>query len=244
MKKALTLLFIISTVTSFSQKKQIVPGYRGLKFSAKYDFGLNVSWLDYESAIMPVMFHNAELAYVVSRKHELSVRYSRTDFKSSSEVFKGGDGVSYYVANAYIPIEDYTYTSNSASLICKYFATSKGYIAPVGRYTLVGVNYIHGVHQIPYSHYETVDGLRTLVGWGKRKITTHDLYITIGLGRNFILANRLILSIEGNANLPATGLLKLGISSSGDSPFVFDVNTDNMLKNLFQFKIGLGILAF
>jgi hypothetical protein len=239
MRHLLVIIFILTTTTVYSQKKQIVPGYRGLKFSVKYDLGLNLSWLDLNSASMPVIFQNAELAYVLTRRTELSVRYARNDFNSSAKNFtQEKSGLITYTA-----LDKYQYIGNSASIIFKNFATYRGYIAPVGRYTLFGVKYLHAVHLIPFSQETLIDEDFSQIEWGKKKITTHDFFITLGLGRNIILANRLILSIEGLVNVPVSGLIKLDTELE-DGPFLTDVNADNMLKNLFQFKIGLGVLAF
>lgn len=245
--KSKYLLVLILCLSGFGLQaenpKLKTPGFLGLRASLKYDFGAMVNW-DF-MAKMPYMHHSAEFGYALTRRHELVLRYSRMDYQGSSKIF-GYNGYNGLLVNGISGQKNQLYASNEASVICKFYRNRKGYIAPVGRYFLLGIGYIHSVHTLKLiaENYEDPDILYT------KRITSHDMVLKVGMGRNFIVAKRLIISIEGLVNLPVTSIFKMLPSSfvndkyGSETELVNQVSTNIFLKQLVEFKIGFGSLIF
>lgn len=269
MRKILLTFFVLLTTTIvFAQSqnkkhKPIVPGYRGLKCTIKYDFGINGSWYDIQTSKMPVMIHNAEVGYVVARTGEVVVRYSYNSYNSPApsgfafkdsrpELSEGSEQVWYQ------PYGNYTSRTHYVGVVYKWYFGGLGYIAPVGRYLGIGLTYGYNVANASFQTGEWNSG-----GWGsimlpplalRKRVTSHDLYATVEFGRNFILANRLVMDITATINVPLSGFGRMMVpnlaygknysESDWSKNFVQELNYDNMLKNLFQLKVGFGVLAF
>lgn len=266
-KTVFTLCVLLIATVAVAQKKkqkQIVPGYRGLKCIVKYDFGIGASFYDLRTTKMPMMIHNAEVSYVVSRTEELVVRYSFNWYKSPApsdfnfkderpEHSEGSEQVWYE------PYGNYTSKTHYAGVMYKWYFGNLGYIAPVGRYMAVGLTYAYNVAESSFQTEEWSSG-----SWTdptvlpplsvRQRVTNHDLYGTVEVGRNFIIANRLVMDITATINLPLSGFGRMLAPSLAygknynaadwSDHFAQELNYDNMLKNMFQLKVGLGVLAF
>ena len=246
MKKILVITFFLIYGYSFGAK---IPGYRGLRFSLQYHFALSPQWRDFSNSPMPYLSHNAQIGYVVSRKHEVGISYTRLDYSSNCNFFvPTGDQAS-------DAIHHRSFSGNNVLVYVKFFRSNKGFIAPLGRYTLLGLGYEYSVNRFSvnssdYSSGSSQDYTKTMVA------KSHDLHVTLGMGRNFILFNRMLLSIEGDINVPITSGIRAATTSSEIvSYYAMDdvsiqkkykhINAlDALLMNLVQIKIGLGVLAF
>jgi hypothetical protein len=252
MKSIYILIASLGIFLSGYSKKQSLrtPGFLGMRASLKYDFGIMANW-DF-SGTMPYMHHNVELGYALTRKHELVLKYSRMDYKGNSTKF---DYYSYPTSDYYSGthlqgIENSSaqiYSSNEAAVICKFYRNKRGYIAPVGRYFFLGIGYIQSVHKLQLLSND----VSFLPIKYTKKVTSHDVVIKIGLGRNFIVAKRIIISIEGLLNVPVSGLIRLSPVIQDQTPDYYKdkslaslANKDIILKHLVEFKIGIGSLLF
>jgi hypothetical protein len=190
---------------------------------------------------LPYLSHNIQAGYVVSRKYEVGLQYTRIDYSSnfyaSSSVYD--DNTSTY---SNTNIDHRTFTGNNVTAYIKFFRERKGFIAPLGRYFILGLTYqgTKDVYHVPISpdgpNYTTVK--------------SSDAAIMMGVGRNIIIADRLLLTIEGDVNVPLTTIARTvhnGFydTALGDNNLFREQNAlDAMLVNIIQIKIGIGALVF
>ena len=90
----------------------------------------------------------------------------------------------------------------------------------------------------------------------KHEVGVQYFAVTMGVGRNIILCNRMLLTIEGDLNFPLSTLARAIPSShvipsidivqynSPDANFKRLNALDAMLANIIQIKIGIGALLF
>ncbi|MFN8308464.1 MAG: hypothetical protein U0T73_00755 [Chitinophagales bacterium] len=255
MKKWIIIIgFAISVSSTFAQSAKVhTPGFLGMRASIKYDFGIMVPWenSDAITGSMPYMYHTAEIAYAVTRRYELALRYSRMDFNGTSAVMGYENNGVLVQGGPYHDRSSQTYSSNEAALLLKIYRSGSGYIAPVGRYAIVGISYLHSVHDLDLteSDYYNTETIKF-----HQKVISHDVFIKAGVGRNFVVARRLLISVEGMINFPLSNLIKMApkltdaSNSTGDpfnvTKFTDKVNGNIALKQLVQFKIGFGSLLF
>ncbi|MBS1624812.1 MAG: hypothetical protein JST83_12370 [Bacteroidetes bacterium] len=240
MRKLLSLVIIVlACAASYAQ----VPGYMGLKCSLQYQGGISPQWNDLHSTYRPYLYHNVQADYVVTRRHAVGLQYTRLDFSSNVNRYIND----FSTANEiYVPYRQLTV--NSIGAYVKFFRAKKGFIAPLGRYIIMGLNY-----------QMTTDRLRTQMNdsWSgdsyqrNMKVVSHDVTFRFGMGRNIILANRLLITIEGDINVPLSSGIRAAMSGStfsvskvSDAPYKHFNSIDAMLANLVQIKIGIGALLF
>lgn len=234
-----TLIFIASYATAQ------IPGYQGLRFSVKYDCGINHPILMGRTGSLPMLYHNASIDYVVSRVWSVGVKYGYMTYNAPvpSKVLNSSlDAGDYYYGDI-IDNKDLKgrYTQHTVGIIAKKFIKRKGYIAPVGRYITVGAYYQYATDHFVKNlqdynsggYYENprLQGFKTIAHYGG---------ITAGMGRNFVVANRLLFDLGFNINiaLPTRDVL----AQNGDLKKA--AYTDLLLRNLFHLYLGFGVLAF
>ncbi len=231
----LLILFIITTCASAQ-----VPGFRGKKFSIKYDIGINHPAIVGRSGKLPMLFHNVSLDYVVSRAWTVGIKYGFMTYNAPVERTVFGSEVGYYGSTGNFNSYDYKgrYTQHTVSFIAKKFFIKKGYLAPVGRYVLLGVYYQYvddHFAKLKASGYDPY-GYSEYIVQGRRGIA-HYAGFSFGLGRHFVVARRMLVdlgfTISGSPFYPLNG--------SEEQQAVY---RDLALRNLFQLRLGLGVLAF
>jgi hypothetical protein len=235
MKKHLLLLSaLLLTACAFSQ----IPGYQGKKFSIKYDCGINHPALVGRTGSLPMLYHNLSFEYVVSRAWSIGLQYGFMTYKAAPDRKVFSQYNSSYESSLDRNNYKGRYTQHTVSFIAKKFFIRKGYLAPVGRYLLLGCYYQYATDHFAFmeQHYNSTLGYYTYDLSGKKAIA-HYGGLTIGMGRNFVMAKRM--------------LIDLGFTLSF-SPYIriegekveLAMYRDLTLRNLFQLHLGIGALAF
>lgn len=246
MRKLIIILMVSFLLISEAQaQKKVVPGYMGLKFSIQYQGGISPQWNNLTYSYLPYLSHNVQVGYVVSRKHEVGLQYTRIDYSS-------GMGLNQYDFNSgsTVATDFRSFTGNNVMAYVKFFRERKGFIAPLGRYYLLGLSYQNSRDKF----HVTADGNSIIGVPNTTYVQSHDIAITVGVGRNIIIANRMLLTIEGDINIPFSAGIRAARSNSdlsgitalsGDTnPYKHFNSIDVLLVNLIQIKIGLGALVF
>ncbi len=242
MKKYFTLLLLFGAV-AFSWGKGKVPGFQGKKFLMKYDLGIMHPTLVGRTGVLPMLYHNVSADYVIARAWTIGVKYGFMTYKSHTDR-KGfyGQIEQYYGLGDNVNIKDYKgrYTQHTVSVLAKKFDIKKGYIAPVGRYVILGVYYQYATDQLfeldGFYDYQTG---YSEVNVNSYKTTAHFMGFTIGTGRNFIIARRIIVDIGFCLNVTPFAMVMLNGSPVQQAEW-----RNIMLRNLFQINVGLGSLIF
>jgi hypothetical protein len=246
MKKKIILAGLSVFLICHIYAQQVVPGYMGLKFSIQYQGGINPQWNNLTESFLPYLSHNVQVGYVVSRKYEVGLQYTRIDYSS------GVNANQYdYNSQTNVSADFRSFTGNNVTAYIKFFRERKGFIAPLGRYYLLGLSYENTLDK----YHVTSDPNSTIGVPNYTLVQSHDIAITAGVGRNIIVANRMLITIEGDVNIPFSAAIRAALSSTSSegvyngvtgSPNAFKHfnSVDVMLVNLIQIKIGLGALVF
>ncbi len=232
MKKHLLLVTLLAVALAGMAQ---VPGFRGKKFIITYDAGINHPILVGRTGKLPMLYHNVALEYVVARQWTVGVHYGFMTYNAPNE--KNIFGSYYSDVPGYRP-QDFKgrYTQHTVSFIAKKFYRRKGYLAPVGRYVMFGAYYQYVTDhfyesRISNNYYFTNYALVS------KKAIAHYGGITVGLGRNFVVARYMLIDI-GCALSFSPALRNLGGNEEGY------MIRELTLRNLFQLRLGLGFLAF
>jgi hypothetical protein len=243
MKRTILLKMIFSLLLCHAAMAQemVVPGYMGLKVSIQYQLGVNPQWMNLSESYLPYLSHNLQMGYVVSRKHEVGIQYSRIDYSSDFFNSYGNYDSDGNVTNT-ISITHRNFTGNNLMAYIKFFRERKGFIAPLGRYYLLGLTYQNSKDRYLVSETSAPANYTT--------VQSHDIAATMGVGRNIILFDRMLLTVEGDLNFPLSTIVRaaktsqFNTSQSVDGFFKQQNALDAMLVNVIQIKIGIGALIF
>ena len=247
-KVVLTIFLSVYMVWQIdAQDKPVVPGYMGLKFSMQYQLGINPQWMNLHESYLPYFSNNFQAGYVVSRKHEIGVQYSRLDYSSNFYNSYTDYGNGTYAVMTY-STQHRSFACNNVMAYIKFFRERKGFIAPLGRYYLLGLTYQNTRDKYLVTKSDQSENYTI--------VQSHDFAVTMGVGRNIILYNRMLLTIEGDLNFPLSTLVRAIPSAqynasanvvqynSPDTNFKRLNALDAMLANIIQIKIGIGALVF
>jgi hypothetical protein len=243
MKKYLLLIYYTLLIATTQAQ---VPGYMGLKCSLQYQGGISPQWDNLSASYLPYFSQNVQLGYVVSRRHEIGLQYTRIDYTSGYN-----RNIIDFNTESTTSIDNRAFTGNNVMAYIKFFRERKGYIAPLGRYYLLGLTYQNTKDKF----HVTADPNSSIGVPNYTTVQSQDIAITVGVGRNIIIANRMLITIEGDVNIPVSTGIRAALSG-GDaagtydgiagSPNVYKHQNaiDAMLVNLIQIKIGIGALLF
>lgn len=214
-----------------------IPGYQGLRFSVKYNCGINHPAVVGRSGKLPMLYHNGSMEYVITRAWSIGARYGFMTYNSPA--IKKLINDEYY--NYDLNINDYKgrYTQHVVALYGKYYFKKRGFIAPVGPYITIGGYYQYGKNTLWNAAYNTDYNYNTSLMLTKNRITSQYGGITFGMGRNFVIANRLIIDLGFDLNITFPNPTILGGDKVEQAAF-----NDLLLRNLFQLHLGIGVLAF
>lgn len=227
MRKYIVILLLFISAGLSAQ----VPGYQGLRFIAKYNLGMMHPAIVSRSGKAPMVYNNASIEYVVNRAWCIGVKYGFMTHTSPPKKIWFDD----YVSNRL----DYkgNFTQHTAHFYGKYFFKRRGFIAPVGPYVTFGAYYQYAKNRF----YTSSGG-----GYGdnsnvlEHKAISHYAGVYFGMGRTFVVANRLLIDLgyDFNFTAPSPSIMN---GSGGKYEIAFN---EMLLRNLFQLHVGIGVLAF
>jgi len=240
-----TLLFVLSVTGFYAQAQRKAPGYMGRRFLLKYDQGISWSLGTYIRGI-PNLHYTLQGDYAVTKKYSVGAEYS---FMTRGYMKEMG-GVTHYNSvtdkSRYYKMER-TYM-HRVGIYTKMFSQSNGHLAPAGPYFAVGLNlyFLQG----RFREYKNADYQ------GKPVIDknfTVDFAPFIGGGKQYIVANRMVVSVDLRLSLPILGLARsFNNEIFGANGVTFDekVNRNqarwttwaNTQANFLEIRVGLGTL--
>ncbi|HLP51800.1 MAG TPA: hypothetical protein VK154_13020, partial [Chitinophagales bacterium] len=130
------------------------------------------------------------------------------------------------------------YTQVTVGFVAKKFALRKGYLAPVGRYIILGCYYQYAVDKFAQTKGVNNNNGSAVSSISHKKATVHFGGVTVGTGRNFVVAKRMILDLGFTLNIAPVPHLAFDDNSR------IGVYRDVVLRNIFQIHLGIGALAF
>lgn len=228
-------LLMISLLFFATVIKADIPGYMGLKFAVKADLGIMHPAVVGCPGKLPMFYINGSAESAVSRAWMVGIRYGFMTYNAPpyKRLFNNYRN---FPSTPSVNPDDYwgRYTQHTVSVYAKKFPYKKGFIAPYGRYFLIGLYYQYGIDRLSeYTAYIDVNEKPHAIVKGY-KATAHFGGIMLGAGKNFIIAKRLLIDFGFVINMPLTIILK--------EPKEF--NMDFYLRNLIQINVGFGSLIF
>ena len=234
MKNIFIAILLLVGISATAQ----VPGYQGLRFTAKYNVGIGHGAIFGRPGKLPMLFHHGSLEYVVGRQWVLGVDYGFMTYKAPAPLRLFDDS---YSSASSVNRDKYKgrFTQHVASLYGKFFFKRRGFIAPVGPYALLGVYYQYSTNTI-YSPSDNND-YYSIPTINRNNITAHHGGLQVGMGRNFVVAGRMVidLGMTLNITLPPPNAGGFTINTVEQAAYA-----DLILRNLFQLHVGIGALAF
>lgn len=233
MKKYLVILAVFATTFAGAQ----IPGFQGKRFIVKYDLGIMHPAIVGRTGKPPMLYHGLVLDYTVSRAWTVGVKGNFMTIKAPT------DKQSFYYSgsNSEIDFRDYPgrYTQVTVGFYAKKFAIRKGYLAPMGRYIVLGLYYQYAIDNFtkptPISGSFTDNYTYSVT---HKRAIVHFGGITIGMGRNFIVSRRIVIDLGFTLNVAPIAHVAF------EDKDRIGVYRDVVLRNLFQVHLGFGALAF
>ena len=233
--KLFILAFILFSLPCFAQ----VPGYQGLRFSVKYDLGLMHPIFEGRRGPLPWVYHNLAFDYVITRNLSVGIQYGFMITSQQPNHLAIGSSAIDENYNTYLPADHpMKYTQHTVAFKLKKFFRKKGYIAPVGRYLVFGAYYQYAIDNsvstvsTDYSYSGYSNGLAR-----EFKATCNMGGVVLGIGRTFVVANRVLIDFGCDFNLPVV----VFPSASVQQTIAY---RDVVFNNMFHVYLGLGVLAF
>lgn len=216
MKKYITIILFFLALT-FLPVSSHAQGFMGHRFALGYTLG---SYLDLEgNSTLLTKVHQAEIDFIFNRRATLGLSYTNSGrmyyFFNDTDVTRSERRV--------------RLTSQGLGLRFKWFRAQDGSIAPLGAYYTAKLTPI-------FANQSTADNRQPEL---LRK-SFHPV-IFVGVGRNSVIWNRLLLQFGGEFGL----ILGSNYYSSEDIETGFSVNKANSTiqsRYTFQFKIGLMLI--
>lgn len=232
--------YILILLTTFSTLAAMafVPGFQGKRFTVMYQLGVTHPAITARTGKLPTFFNNLVLDYTLSRKWTIGIKYGFMTYKAptAKAAFNYNHG-SYYSSDGYYKNTSYPgrYMQHIVAVQARKFVGNRGYIAPVGRYIIVGAYYQYATDQLTMVKSGAGVGGLALTGY---KTRAHMGGITVGLGRNYVVARRMLLDIGFCINVTPFVMIESGQSVKTA------VWSNMFFRNLFQINLGMGALAF
>lgn len=253
MKKIAFLFFLIVVINSNAQ----VAGYMGKRFSFGYENYFFIAFagptVHHSNRTTPTGFnllginnvHCLNFDYVI--KNNKSICFSFQHFKTGLDyrIHPHYDGA-YYTGDLRKPA---VLISNNIGVGLKIF--KRGYVAPVGRYLkieLLLLLYDIKYNNVQFKLSDPYSSAEVYVSRGNGNYNFSNYSISFALGKQKILYNKIILDYGIRM------ALKPGIffttwndndtRNSTKETFDFDAQYRILRQQFFNFKVGIGFLAF
>lgn len=220
------LLFVTLTAFMLHLSAFAQPGYQGRKLIVGYDFGISPALLfpNYKGnngLTSFNTFHSGKVEYVVSREASVGLEYTfaRTGLDYELDVF----GKNIYEDN---PLK---LSTNALNFKYKIINAKCGTIAPIGRYTELGVGVIN---LLVHDDLSKEDLSRS-----------NKIMFSVGFGKQKVIYNYLMMNIGMEFGIIAGPMMDAVADVGGDDGIERDAGIRAMCQNMLKVKIGLSYLA-
>jgi|GEM_PF-2273487 len=239
MKKFIFSLLVLIAIIAKADN----PGYQGLHFSVKYDCGIMHPIIVGRPGKLPMLYHNGAIDYAISRKFSVGISYGFMHYNSHIDTKLANQ----YIYDFYGSSSDFSakYLQHTVSIYLKDFVRKRGFIAPVGLYYKYGLFYQYARNN--YEYPITIEGSYYYDETYKveaRKATVHTIGLALGVGRNFVVANRILIDfgMDVNISFPPFGFIEQ-LNETVDIERKYNYR-EYLCRNLLQLHLGIGVLAF
>ncbi|MDX2000999.1 MAG: hypothetical protein SFW35_01075 [Chitinophagales bacterium] len=226
-RQPILFLLLCISISSYGQ----VPGFMGKKFYIKYDFDIqpNILTIGNKGSSIFDIDHNAGVEYTISKSIVLGLSYGYGKYKTLySGYYREFDGFRYND----IDYDEVGYaTVHTVRFDSKFFLSGLGHIAPRGLYFLTGLSF----NSIRPSLADNLNELKLPdVDFSRY----YDVAIHVGLGRQFIVGNRIVLNYAVDCAIPS--FRGVGADDSVEERGIQALTN----ANYGQIRLGIGFLAF
>lgn len=246
--KTITVLAVSSGIFSVAQAQRKAPGYMGRRFLLKYDQG--ISWsLGGDARGIPNLFYTLQGDLAVTTKWSVGAEYSFMTRKYQKRLGEA-TGYTYYLPSTYPYYRLDRTMMHRATVYGKLFSQRNGHLAPAGPYFLVGLDLYFVQGKFTKFASSSYSGLRR-----NEDRLSFDFGPVIGGGKQYVIANRMVISVDLRIRLPLIGLARtindnvgIGTGSEIGKDAVINRSLDrwtlwpNTQANFIELRMGLGTL--
>ena len=221
----------------------------GKRFLLKYDQG--ISWsLGGDARGIPNLFYTLQGDWAVTTKFSVGAEYSFMTRKYEKELGRTDGDYYYGGGNPYDHYQlDRTFM-HKVGVYTKLFSQRNGHLAPAGPYFSMGMNFY--LVQGKYSRYSSDSYSGPYRSQNK---LAFDFGPSIGGGKQYILGNRMVISVDLRVTLPLIGIARtfnheagIDINGGETAKQVDNIALNrwtlwpNAQANFIELRIGLGTL--
>lgn len=240
----LVIVSVLFTSSLYAQRK--APGYMGKRFLLKYDQGISWSFGG-EARGIPNLHYTLQGDVAVSTKFSVGLEYSFMTRKYDKA--RGTTEYSYYSQPYLYPYYELDRTfMHKVGIYAKLFSQRNGHIAPAGPFLTFGLNVF--LLDGRFRRYQTGNYSGSII---TDKTFTFDIGPSLGGGKQYIVGNRLVLSLDVRFTLPLLGMARavnaeMQIGEDGDNfnPRLNRMNLwtawPNAQANFIVIRMGIGTL--
>jgi hypothetical protein len=234
--RIIILVILLTSFTGlFAQRK--APGYMGKRFVLLYDQGFSWSFGKSIRGI-PNFFYTLQGDFAISKKHSLGAEYSFRTRYYGSDYNKYSLGSNFQLERQMV---------HKIGIYTKMFSQRNGHIAPAGPYFVVGGHF----HVIQSNFRAKPEGHSSYSI--RDKGVTFDIAPFMGGGKQYIVANRIVLDVSMRISLPLINIIRnVGFNTGsffgnnmGDEVIynrgkAIRATQPNFEANILELRIGFG----
>lgn len=249
------ILIIIIAFFFFNVVNAQISGYMGNKFSFIYNGGVSFPHITsiggQGTEILPTFNSGFNLEYVYSNSAALGFRYKlgyNVGNNALSSINDSGKRINHSSLKDFE--ENYKFFSHSYGAYIKFYRRNS--LAPIGLYTLVGINFQQLILKDLIRPNYIDQSIIT-----KQNFVHYDFMLNVGMGRNWIIADRMLIGFQVETGLPIASLINtIGLTPldnnddlANNSPYngyksSAILSKFNFTSEILRISLNIGFLAF
>lgn len=249
------ILIVIVAFFFFNIANAQISGYMGNRFSFIYNWGVSFPHItnlsDQGTEILPAINHGFNVEYIYSNIAAVGVRYKlgmNSGKNTLSSIDNSGSKRTDHTQLTNFD-ERYKFYSHSYGAYVKFYRRNS--LAPIGLYTLIGLNFQQLILKDMIRPNYIDQSIIT-----KQNYVQYDLCFNLGMGRNWIIADRMLLGFQVEASLPWASIANaIGVSPIDGDELVNNseyngynssaiLSRYNLTSEILRLSLNIGFLAF
>lgn len=243
------LLFTIVAFFFFASLSAQISGYMGNRFSFIYNGGVSfphITGVGGKIQALPTFNSGFNFEYIYSNNAAVGFRYKLGYSAGKNPTSSGSGSVEIDHTELANFEEKYKFYSHSYGAYVKFYRRNS--LAPIGLYTLLGINFQQLILKDMVRPNYVDQSIIT-----KQNYVHYDVAFNFGLGRNWIIGDRLLIGIQGEIGYPFASVMVaagLGSYESGSNSSFNGYKTSailskfNLTSEVLRLSLNIGFLAF
>lgn len=244
------IIIIIVAFFFFSTVNAQISGYMGNRFSFIYNGGISLPHISGLNGgplkASPTISHGFNFEYIFNNSAAVGFRYKlgMNAGKNTLSSIYNSKTIDHTALVDFT--EKYKFYSHSYGMYVKFY--SRNSLAPIGVYTLLGVNFQQLILKDVIRPNYLEPSIIT-----KQTYIHYDVALNFGFGRNWIVADRVLIGFQLETSMPFASLLNstglLSLYTGGQNEYngyksSVALSRYNLTAELLRLSVNVGFLAF